>query len=174
MHFDPVTGADRSSSAAGSGQEQCVRACYDCLLSYGNQGAHEMIDRHLVRDLMLQLAAANVTSAAATTAPSSAQPRNPRAAQFVAWLQSRDLRLPDDVDTEAHGTCPDLIYRLPDGNVAVFFTGPGGPDGTGSQYGDNATEDDLRDIGWGVIIIGADTEWAAITARYLSVFGSMD
>ena len=58
MHFDPASGADRSGSAAGGGQERCVRACYDCLLSYGNQGMHEMIDRHLVRDLMLRLAAA--------------------------------------------------------------------------------------------------------------------
>jgi superfamily II DNA/RNA helicase len=172
MHFDPVSGADRSSSAAGSGQERCVRACYDCLLSYGNQGVHEMIDRHLVRDLMLRLAAAGMNSPAATTPPSSAQPQNPEAAQFVTWLRSRDLRLPDDVDAEAHGTRPDLLYRLPDGNVAIFFTRADGIAGSDGQYGDKTAEDDLRDIGWGVIFLEAGADWGAIAARYPSVFGS--
>ena len=37
-----------------------MRACYDCLLSYGNQSLHEQISRHLVRDLMLRLAKAEV------------------------------------------------------------------------------------------------------------------
>jgi len=84
----------------------------------------------------------------------------------VAWLGSRDLRLPDEVDREAEGTRPDLIYRLPDGNVAVFFAG------TDGQYRDKNAEDDLRDIGWGVVIIKADADWEAVTARYPSVFGS--
>ena len=60
MHFDPDTGADTSGDEPGTGQERCVRACYDCLLSYGNQRIHDMIDRHLVRDLMLRLASATV------------------------------------------------------------------------------------------------------------------
>ena len=37
-----------------------MRACYDCLLSYGNQSLHEQINRHLVRDLMLKLAKAEL------------------------------------------------------------------------------------------------------------------
>ena len=60
MHFDPDSGADLSADEPGAGRERCVRACYDCLLSYGNQRVHEMIDRHLVRDLMLRLATAAV------------------------------------------------------------------------------------------------------------------
>ena len=38
----------------------------------------------------------------------------------MAWLRARGLRLPDAVDGDAEGTRPDLIYRLPDGNAAVF------------------------------------------------------
>ena len=42
----------------------------------------------------------------------------------MAWLRARDLRLPDDVDRDADGTRPDLIYRLPDGNAAIFVQQP--------------------------------------------------
>ena len=40
MHFDPDTGED-VSARPGADRERCVRACYDCLLSYGNQSLHE-------------------------------------------------------------------------------------------------------------------------------------
>ena len=61
MHFDPDTGEDRSVDEPD--RERCVRACYDCLLSYSNQTLHEQINRHLVRDLMLKLASAQVKHA---------------------------------------------------------------------------------------------------------------
>ena len=98
----------------------------------------------------------------------TAAPSNPRAAEFVAWLRSHDLRLPDVLDCEAEGTRPDLVYRLPDGNAAVFVAGTGED---GPTHNDSAYEA-LRDLGWGVIIIGADADWEAVAARYPSVFGS--
>ena len=61
MHFDPDTGEDQSVDEPD--RERCVRACYDCLLSYSNQTLHEQINRHLVRDLMLKLASAQVEQA---------------------------------------------------------------------------------------------------------------
>jgi hypothetical protein len=171
MHFDPETGADLSANEPAAGRERCVRACYDCLLSYGNQRLHEMINRHLVRDLMLRLAATAVDRPAAEGPASSAEPENPRAAEFVAWLHSRDLRLPDDADRETAGTRPDLIYRLPDGNVAVFILEPGDDHDESDGRGQRARED-LRDLGWSVITIGPEAEWPAVVARYPSVFGT--
>jgi hypothetical protein len=170
MHFDPDTGADLSVDEPRAGRERCVRACYDCLLSYSNQGLHELIDRHLVRDLMLRLTAAAVNRPDTAEREPSAQARHPRAAEFVAWLVSRDLRLPDDVDQEAEGARPDMIYRLPDGNVAVFVTEATEADEDGDR--DEQAQDDLRDLGWGVITIGPGTGWPEIAARYPSVFGS--
>jgi ATP-dependent helicase YprA (DUF1998 family) len=183
MHFDPTTGEDRSASDAAPGEEPCVRACYDCLLSYANQSLHQVIDRHLVRDLMLRMASATVSreggareEAGGESQPLTNQdslsadaiPSNPRAAGFVSWLRSRDLRLPDAVDREAEGTHPDLIYRLRDGNVAVFVARSAKE---GTEDNDSAYEA-LRDLGWGVIIIGADADWEAVATRYPSVFGS--
>ena len=171
MHFDPDSGADVSADEPGAGRERCVRACYDCLLSYSNQRAHEMINRHLVRDLMLRLATATVDNPAAQERKSSAEPENHRAAEFVAWLRSHDLRLPDDVDGDTEGTQPDLIYHLPDGNAAIFVTSTGEDENQRAGRGEQAHEV-LRDLGWSVIIIGPGTDWATVADRYPSVFGS--
>ena len=171
MHFDPDTGADLSADEPGAGRERCLRACYDCLLSYGNQRLHEMINRHLVRDLMLRLAGAAVDRPFAAEPGSCAMPGNPRAAEFVAWLRSRDLRLPDDAERETEGTWPDLIYRLADGNAAVFVSEAG--DGHNERDGrDEQAREVLRDLGWSVITIGPSADWAAVAARYPSVFGT--
>jgi hypothetical protein len=171
MHFDPDSGADLSVDEPGAGRERCVRACYDCLLSYGNQRVHEMINRHLVRDLMLRLTVAAVSNPAAQRLEPSADTQNPRAAEFVAWLRSRDLRLPDTVDRDAEGTRPDLIYHLPDGNAAVFVAGTGEGDNVRAGRDEEAHEV-LRDLGWSVIIVGPGADWATIAARYPSVFGT--
>ena len=165
MHFDPDTGADLSTDDPAAGRERCVRACYDCLLSYGNQGLHEMIDRHLVRDLFLRFTAAAVEHPGRKGGEPTGQAAAPRAAEFVAWLRSRGLRLPDEVGQQAHGARPDLIYRLPDGNAAIFI------EDTQGAGRDEQAQDDLRDLGWSVIIIGPGRDWAATAARYPSVFG---
>jgi ATP-dependent helicase YprA (DUF1998 family) len=168
MHFNPDTGADESVDEPAEGRERCVRACYDCLLAYGNQGLHEMIDRNLVRDLFLRLAAATVEHPDAENKQPFPQAARQDAAEFVTWLRSRDLRLPDEVDQEAHGARPDLIYRLPDGNVAVFIAD------TQGAGRDEQAQDDLRDLGWSVIILGPGADWAATAARHPSVFGTQE
>jgi len=173
MHFDPVTGEDLSRDEEG--RERCVLACYECLLSYANQNMHDMINRHLVRDWMLQLASASAQPAHKSTEHTSEllEPSNPQATAFLAWLRSRDYRLPDEVDTEAAGAHPDLIYRLRDGSVAVFVTAGSSQEGGHSDAGrDEQAKDDLRDLGWSVITVGGDETWAAATARYPSVFGT--
>ena len=49
-HFDPDTLEDK-------GAQTCGKACYDCLLDYGNQPDHKDLDRHLIRDLLAELVA---------------------------------------------------------------------------------------------------------------------
>jgi uncharacterized protein (DUF58 family) len=133
-----------------------------------------MINRHLVRDWMLQLAAASPEPVHEPAGHSSdlPEPANPRAATFLAWLRSHDYQLPDEVDTEIAGAHPDLIYRLRDGSAAVFVTtGSSQEPGDGAER-DEEAKDDLRDLGWSVITVGGEETWAAATARYPSVFGA--
>ena len=47
-HFDPDTLEDK-------GAQTCGKACYECLLDYGNQPDHKDLDRHLIRDLLAEL-----------------------------------------------------------------------------------------------------------------------
>ena len=61
IHIDPATGADLRR--APGAREDCERGCYDCLLSYTNQSAHSMIDRHTVVPLLQALAGGRTQAA---------------------------------------------------------------------------------------------------------------
>jgi ATP-dependent helicase YprA (DUF1998 family) len=54
-HFDPQTGAPDPAWT-----ERCVRACYECLLSYSNQLDHRYLDRHVVCAYLLALTQAHL------------------------------------------------------------------------------------------------------------------
>jgi hypothetical protein len=61
-HYDPDTGDDlsrREGSSIG-----CEAACYDCLLEYGNQPDHRIIDRGKIAGILRELMA-SVTEASA-------------------------------------------------------------------------------------------------------------
>ena len=179
MHFDPDTGEDMSVDEPD--RERCVRACYDCLLSYSNQTLHEQINRHLVRDLMLKLASAQVEKTPVRKSKSEnpkpgdqserkpptlpASPDSPDSPEdgFTAWLSANGYRAPDGFGDEVAGVCPDLIYRQGRRGAAIFF--------------DDANRDaheDLRDASWTVILIRPDAgaqAWQQVVERYPSVFG---
>ena len=44
-HFDPETLEDQAALS-------CGKACYQCLLDYGNQPDHKDLDRHLIRQFL--------------------------------------------------------------------------------------------------------------------------
>ena len=60
-HFDPDTGEDRRHAPRAS--EDCEAACYDCLMSYGNQPDHRLLDRQKIQDILLRLAQARAEAA---------------------------------------------------------------------------------------------------------------
>lgn len=175
-HFDPDTGADLDH-APGAG-ERCEKACYDCLLSYGNQLDHARIDRHVIRDALLEIAGA-VTHRASSMEDEpggsaleheldGASP----VAGFLAWLGERGYRRPDRVDVvvddaRAH---PDLVYRLSTGQVAVFIDSPDREIADPSLC-DTDAEERLIDSGWSVIRFATVDEWPTVVAKFPSVFG---
>lgn len=65
LHIDPATGQER--------EDACVRGCYRCLLSYGNQRFHEKIDRRTVRDLLWGLCRSVTTPPVPVTQPEKKQ-----------------------------------------------------------------------------------------------------
>jgi hypothetical protein len=176
-HFDPDTGADLDHAEGAT--ERCERACYDCLLSYGNQLDHALIDRHQVRDLLMDLTRAITAAGAGGRSRAKARELLDRLAdsgperRFVEWLDRRRHRLPDraQVTVEGERARPDLVYDLPSGPVAVFIDGSY-HDSAHQAERDMAAEERLIDAGWAVVRVGDDDDgWATVVGRYPSVFG---
>ena len=161
LHFDPDTGAELDEGFPG--EDRCVRACYDCLLSYGNQSLHELINRHLVKDLLLGLTTATLYSERIEPAPPPPADSGASETGFTAWLHAHGYREPDGYGEEVFGIRPDLIYRLRDSNVAIFFDDE-----------DRESHEVIRDEGWSVIRIRPDADWQQVADRYPSVFGGKE
>ena len=159
MHVDPVTGTDTSDS--------CVRGCYRCLLTYGNQSDHELIDRRLAIPLLLRLAAGSTTPSAAeeaehrspapTEIPDDA---SPAARALLDLLADKGLTNPDAIGIDLDGVPVDLVFH--DRRAAVVFDDP-----------DEQTVDTVPLLmsGWNVLHIPADGDLEEWISANPSVFG---
>lgn len=98
-HFGP----DGSDLRPAAGPNPCLKACYDCLLSYDNQPDHLRVDRHVLRPLLLELAESRVELVR------SQRPRN----EHFQWLRRQtDARSP--LEREVLDVIWQEGYRLPD------------------------------------------------------------
>jgi hypothetical protein len=176
LHYDPATGADRGR--APGAPERCERGCYDCLLSYSNQYEHSRIDRHTVVPLLRQLMGAVVTGGAGGRDRADQREWLVRLGdsglerRFIAWLTDTGRRLPDDAQrtVEPARARPDFIYDLPGNPVAVFIDGPHHDD-AGRQQRDEQAGERLEDLGWTVVRVRYDDDWAVIAEQYEWLFG---
>lgn len=173
-HYDPDTGEDRQR--APGAKEDCEAACYDCLMNYGNQRDHKLLDRKTLRDFLLGVAGSRVASSPA---------QQPRAEHFESlarlcdselerkWLrmlEAGNLRLPSRAQLliEACQTRPDFLYD--DALVAVYVDGPP-HDFPDRQHRDRLATERMEDLGYTVIRFGHLDNWADVTGRYPHVFG---
>ncbi|GAB3165141.1 DEAD/DEAH box helicase [Myceligenerans halotolerans] len=157
MHVDPETGVD--------GDDACVRGCYQCLLTYGNQAHHETIDRRSAVNRLLRLATATTVSAAAApvqTPTEIAMPEASRAKSLIEALLEKGLRLPDRVDGEVSGFLADLIY---DSAMTIVVVN--------DLKAPIETPWDLIGAGWSVVSIDDSTDLDKLIAEHPSTFGSL-
>ncbi|MEU5638400.1 DEAD/DEAH box helicase [Streptomyces milbemycinicus] len=171
IHYDEDgKDLDRAEGAP----ERCELGCYDCLLSYSNQGFHKRIDRHRAAPWLLSLAHSRTGDGSRTrpSAPpamltrSGEQPETPVEA-FLRLLADGGHRPPDETDTGI----ADAVYHLPGGDVAVFLEHEG-QGGHGGAH--RLTEEDeyrMMDDGWLVIRAGAEPDWKDTVRAYPDVFG---
>jgi len=176
-HFDPVSGNDRRR--APGAKEDCEAACYDCIMSYGNQPDHELLDRSAIRDLLLTIRSAAVAISPAAASRDEHLERLMRQAasdlerKWLKFLAARGYRLPTEAGKlfEAAGTRPDFYY---DGDMlAVYVDGPPHrfPDRVAR---DHAKQTQLEQLGYLVVRFQDDSEaaWEPIIMKYPSVFGA--
>ena len=173
-HFDPVSGEDLRRSEKA--REDCEAACYDCLMSYTNQRDHKLLDRHIIRNLMLDLTGAIVKVSPGTL------PRGEHLqhllnlcqsgleSDWLMMLDSLDLKLPSDAQRliEDCRTRPDFIYQKE--QVAIYIDGPH------HDFPDRHERDTLQttcmeDYGYSVIRFGLKDDWQEIVNQFPGVFG---
>ena len=173
-HFDPETGIDLGR--APHAREACEAACYDCLLSYGNQRDHRLLDRKRIAATLMRLATATVSVSDTPDTPEEHVKKLKALAgsnlerRWLDLLLARGHALP----TSAQKAIPG-IYARPDfqyGSTTVIFI-----DGPVHEY-HNLKERDtsiraaLEDAGYLVIAFGMDeATWPAVLAKYPNVFG---
>ncbi len=174
LHFDPDTGEDRRRPVGA--EEDCEAACYACLLSYANQREHLLLDRHLVRDLLLRLTKAETRAGSGMRAPGDTLTALEGACgselerAFVRHLHSGGHRLPDHagVVVQGYGTRPDFYYNDPP--TCVYVDGPV-HDYPDRQERDAAVTARLQDGGYEVIRVAGPDTWDGAIRGNAWVFG---
>jgi hypothetical protein len=173
-HYDPSTGEDRGN--APGARERCEAACYDCLLSYGNQRDHELLDRAAIRERLMAFATATASPSPveldrdAHLGRLQAQTSSGLERRWLDFVMKLGLALPTDgqVLLEAELARPDFVYRRH--QAAVFVDGPV------HSYADVAERDKqaqarLEDAGYLVIRFPHDADWVDVISRYPNIFG---
>ena len=176
-HYDPETGEDLRRSPRA--QEDCEAACYDCLMSYYNQRDHQLLDRTLLRDMLMNLRTASV-EISPTTLPRAEHLQRLRSLcesdlerDWLDFLEAHQLRLPD-VAQELVSSCstrPDFLYRQD--YVAVYIDGPAHDHADVAQR-DAETDSKLDDQGYTVIRFDYRKDaWPEIVRRHEHPFGPL-
>ncbi|GIV55415.1 MAG: DEAD/DEAH box helicase [Candidatus Kapaibacterium sp.] len=168
-HFDEF-GNDTAPS--------CAAACYDCLLSYSNQLDALALDRHRVRELLIQLTRSSTLRNSArgrsyqeqfAWLASQIDSRSELERRFLRELAKGRYRLPDDAQRSvAQPRCVADFYYEP--NVLIFCDGTPHDEPRQLQR-DTALRDQLIAFGYRVITIRWDQPIGDQIQRYPDVFG---
>ena len=173
-HFDPSTGADQGK--AERAVEECVAACYDCLMSYSNQPDHEYLDRQKIQPILLQLAGSTLKASPVGVSRAAHLERLEKLCgstlekKWLHLLENNNLTLPDATQEpiSACHTTPDFLYR--EEYVAIYIDGPvhDQPDICDE---DAAVTKRLLAKGYQVIRFRYDEDWEAKLREHPSIFG---
>jgi len=167
--YDPETLEDRAA-------DTCGKACYECLLDYGNQPDHKDLDRRLIRDLLSELAASSCDPAGGTGSRAErlvalrARCDSKLEQRWLDHLEEQGLRLPSEAQYRIPGyySQPDFYYG--EANAAIFIDGP--PHDEPEQIRkDETTTRTLMEMGYIVIRFHHSEDWATIFRRHPDVFG---
>lgn len=173
-HFNPETGQDLGRAEHAT--DACVVACYDCLMNYGNQRVHTKLDRHAIKDYLLGLTTAQVSSAPSSQTRSAhleGLKKRCESSLEKQWLDQLDLRghaLPSNAQYSLPEckTRPDFFYAKE--RVAVYVDGPH-HEYPERQARDQVQQDAMEDLGVTVVRFAAGEQWGPALDKFPHVFG---
>lgn len=173
-HFDAETGENRRR--APGAPEECEAACYNCLLGYGNQRLHPLLDRQVVKPLLMRLRDATAKGGGRAQTREALRDALLELAgsdlekRFVRFLYDGGYRLPDRAQPllADFGTQPDFFYD--ETQTCVYVDGPY-HDYPERQQRDHEVTARLEDGGFGLVRVQGDETWPQAVATYGWVFG---
>ena len=173
-HFDPDTGEDKRRVLGMN--EDCEAACYSCLMTYGNQREHGLLDRQKIKDFLLDLASSG-TVASPTSMPKQdhlvvlkRQAGSDLEVKWLDFLNEQGLRLPSKAQAlvESCSTRPDFSYE--EECAAIYIDGPA-HDYPERQQRDQEQTLCMVDKGYEIIRFGYEENWVDIVNKHFYIFG---
>jgi len=169
-HFDPDTGDDLRR--APGAKEDCEAACYNCLMSYGNQREHGLLDRQSIKDLLLFLTSSRVAGAPVGDSRSKhleklmQQAGSDLEKKWLQFLEDKNHRLPTRAQPliERCRTRPDFIYD--EEQAVVYIDGPP-HDYPERRERDREQNECMEDLGYLVLRFSYQENWPALITKYV-------
>ncbi|WP_395090931.1 DEAD/DEAH box helicase [Armatimonas sp.] len=177
-HYDPETLEDKRRSERA--REDCSTACYDCLMSYGNQRDHLLVDRRALLEVLVALKDATVEAGSGLKSRSAQlallleKAGSNLEREWLKLLEAKNLNLPTYGQyriPDAH-TVPDFVYVHGATKLVVYIDGPP-HDYPQRQLRDAEQDFTLMAQGWLVQRFHHKADWEKLLKEFPSVYGAV-
>ncbi|HWR57947.1 MAG TPA: helicase-related protein, partial [Thermodesulfovibrionales bacterium] len=159
-------------------ETECVRACYNCLMTYRNQMDHGILNRHIIKDMIVKMSQGKTLCSFKNLSydelyewlRQQTDARSKLEKDFLDYLYREGRRLPDCAQKTLpnYPSRPDFYYE--NGYVCVFCDGSV-HDGPKQAEEDKRMRTDLINKGYRVVVIRYDRPIAEQVAQNQDVFG---